>query len=332
MKEALLNKVDELRSDYTRVYGQPFSHFYCPILFKDEEVELCKAHIINQAFPDSSRAWTAQRKDLDGFYGSNFESDFIDITEFDNPSVTNIFTDKKLSKKFNAKIFVGEREVEHFFSPRGIPQNFPRLIFKGTESSTPLGLKIQPIDVATLENQKWEMEISRDIRISTMVSVIKAAHLTLFEMLGYNYVNRASAEFVGRQILGNFFLQNRGERKHEVLKSANEFFRPYIHMTRPILKTEFQGTITDKKLLMCMGSSGMPWATILFVKTADVINGVMIPTFGDGDQVATFFDFLKNDNSSIQVCPCQFAGDKWEIAQKTMSLIWPKANASFPPL
>lgn len=66
-------KLDELRSDYRAVVGSPFSHFFCPIVFLDEDVDLCRAHIVNRAFPESSRSWTVQRTDVDNFYGSTFE-------------------------------------------------------------------------------------------------------------------------------------------------------------------------------------------------------------------------------------------------------------------
>jgi len=50
MNEALKKKLEELNKDYTSVDGHPFQHFFCPVLFKDEDVPLCKAHVINQAF------------------------------------------------------------------------------------------------------------------------------------------------------------------------------------------------------------------------------------------------------------------------------------------
>jgi hypothetical protein len=114
VNESVNNKVEELKSDYTTVNGQSFSHFYCPILFRDEETELCKALIVNQAFPDSSKVWTVQRKDIDNFYGSIFEADFVDVREFADISPPEILTDKTLSKRFNAKILLDNELVEHF--------------------------------------------------------------------------------------------------------------------------------------------------------------------------------------------------------------------------
>lgn len=331
MNESVNTKLTKLRADYTAVNGQPFSHFYCPILFRDEDTELCKAHIVNQAFPNSSRAWTVQRKDVDNFYGSMFESDFVDVREFEDISPSDILTDKTLSKRFNAKILLDNEPVEHFFAPRGIPQHFSQLQLENIKSSVPFGLKMHPNDVISAKDQNWEIEISRDVRLPMMVSVIKAAHLTLFDMLGYRYAHRPAAYFIGRQILGEFFSRNFNKSKFDVLKDAHTFFRPYVHMVRPLRSgVDFQGTITDRNLLVCMDSSSSPWAMIVFVKTASLIHSIMIPIFDDPERVKTYIDFLQNDNSAIQVASCRFEQDRWEISKDTKPLFWPKEGTLYP--
>src|SRR5215207_8302615 len=98
MNDFVKSRIEELRADYTQIEGKPFSHFYCPILFKDEDTPLCRAHIINKAFSDSVRASTVQRADVDRFYGSRFESDFIDIQMFRDTSPLEILADNKRSK------------------------------------------------------------------------------------------------------------------------------------------------------------------------------------------------------------------------------------------
>jgi hypothetical protein len=42
MNVSAQRKLTELRSDYTKVIGRPFRHFFCPILFKDEQAQLKK--------------------------------------------------------------------------------------------------------------------------------------------------------------------------------------------------------------------------------------------------------------------------------------------------
>lgn len=71
----MLNEPSErlsgLRGDYEAVTGAPFRHFFCPILYRDEDIELCEAHIVNGAFTDSPKATTIQRKDIDPAFGYN---------------------------------------------------------------------------------------------------------------------------------------------------------------------------------------------------------------------------------------------------------------------
>ena len=47
MNASDFKKLEGLRSDYQTVTGFPFEKFYCPILFRDENVELCRAHLVN---------------------------------------------------------------------------------------------------------------------------------------------------------------------------------------------------------------------------------------------------------------------------------------------
>ena len=58
MDHEVEHKLETLRSDYQEVTEKPFLNFFCPMLFRDEDVALCRAHIVNSAFPDSCRRWT----------------------------------------------------------------------------------------------------------------------------------------------------------------------------------------------------------------------------------------------------------------------------------
>jgi hypothetical protein len=332
MNEFVKSRIEELRADYSLVQGKPFTHFYCPILFRDEDAPLCRAHIINQAFSDSARACTVQRKDVDSFYGSRFESDFIDIQNFKDKSMLEIISDRALSKRFSSKILLEDEPVEFFFSEGNVPEKFTEVKLEGKDVSVPFGLKMHPTDFMAAEGKHWEIEISRDVRIPMMVSVIKAAHLTLFNMLGYSYALSLAGHFVGRQILGEFFLQNRDKPKAEVLKHARPFFREFVHMVRPLISCGFdsQGTVIDKTFYMCMGSSGSAWAMLVFVKTSHVIHAALMPVFEQAEQAATYLEFLKNGNESIQVAVCRFKQDRWEISNNTMPLNWPKSGTLYP--
>ena len=70
LNDAMRAGVKRFRKEHEAVEGRPFAHFLCPILFADEDVDLCQAHVVNEAFRGADRAWTVQRADVDSFYGS----------------------------------------------------------------------------------------------------------------------------------------------------------------------------------------------------------------------------------------------------------------------
>lgn len=331
MSTSVQPKLEGLRTDYNQFRGHPFAYFYCPILFRDEDVSLCKAHIINQAFPDSTPDWTVQRKDVDNFYGSAFEADFIAFRYHEDRSIGNALTDKTLSKKLNPQILLDDKQVGYFFSNRDLPEHFTRLDIEHEGQVVQLGLKMSLESVLAATSQKWEVAISKDIRIPALVSLIKAAHLTLFDMLGYRYALSCGGHFVGRQILGDFFLQNYGKAKPDIIESARPFFREFAHMVRPLQANSLglQGTITDKLLFIC-GGYRSPWALVVFIRTSQLLSAVLIPIFDQPDTVASFLGFLKNKNDLIPATLCRFEQGQWNIDKESFDLSWPKDGILYP--
>lgn len=154
MNDFVRTKLEELKADYCGVEGEPFSHFYCPILFRDEDTPLCEAHIINQAFNDSARTTTVQRADVDSFYGSRFESDFLDVQNYKERSMAEIVTDKALSNRFASKILLEDEPVEFFFSAGEIPPEFTPINLEKVKLTVPFGLKMHPTEVIAAQDKR----------------------------------------------------------------------------------------------------------------------------------------------------------------------------------
>ncbi|HEX2619163.1 MAG TPA: hypothetical protein VHL11_03420 [Phototrophicaceae bacterium] len=170
MELALRKKLDQVSKDYEKVTGKSFGYFFCPILHRDEDTELCKAHIVNQAFPDPDNlrmAWTVQRKDVDNFYGTMFEADFT-LLGYDEDEVMNqIFIDRDITKKFKPKILLNGEEVDSFVKNGEIPENFTPLRYENDEKYTELALKILPSDVQSNIDGEWAIEVAKDIQHSS---------------------------------------------------------------------------------------------------------------------------------------------------------------------
>lgn len=332
MNDETRAKLEQLRIDFEKIKGYQFVNFFCPILFRDEATELCKGHIVNHAFPNTPRAWTVQRKDVDGFYGRNFEADFTLLGyKTENLSPDNVITDRKLIKKFAPKILIDGQKTDYFVANGNRQNDFTRIEIENHSKAVDLILKMHPKAVEAALDSNWEIEINKDIRLPALVSLIKSAHLTLFEMLGYFHALSAGGYFVGRQILGEFYLQNQGQiSKSKIMERAYSFFQEFVNMVRPIqsFAVDIQGTITDKLLFVCKSYHSY-WAFIVFIRTGQQLHAVMIPVFDKPENVATFMDFLKREREiyiSGSFCRFDKLKNSWEIDKKSHTMIWPKSG------
>jgi hypothetical protein len=332
MDEDIKSKIEKLRCDFSQIKGQPFTYFYCPILFRDEDTDICKAHIVNVAFHNSPKTWTIQRKDVDNFYGSNFESEFVALQyKINKWSPGDIITDTKISKIFRPKLLIGDKNIDHFKAQGKTPTGYTRIELENEKNQRNIQfiLKVHPEDFTKGVEKNFEIEINKDFRLPALVSLIKSAHLTLFEMLGYRYAFSAGGNFVGHQILGKFYIQNcKQQSKSRIIKNASSFFNEFFHMVRPIQSCgmDFQGTISDNQLLVCKESKGTIWALIVFIRTMQQLHSVMIPCFDEPSAIVKFTDFLKNENDTIEVNLCHFEPlqDQWVMSKKSFHLFWPK--------
>ncbi len=309
--------------------GKKFDHFFCPILFSDEDTPLCKGHIVNEAFKSSSRTWVVQRADVDNFFGSRFDADFTVIQAAQGRHAAEVLTNKNLQKKLDPKLFVDGKEVDFFFAREEVPGHFTRLIVEGDLQAT-IGLKMNRAEALAAQEGDWRVEFSKDLRVPALVSLIKAAYLTSFSLFGYRYVLSSAGHFVGRQILGEFFLQNRLRSKHDVLDSAAKFFREFGHMVRPVGKNtiNLRGTISDRIVIVCWASSGFPWAVVVFVRTGELLHAVMLPVSDHLDSLPTFLDFMGDSNDSVATSVARYTqrqeGNFWELARESKRTQWPK--------
>ena len=332
MNKELETRVEILRDDYQHQVGQPFKYFFCPILYKDENRPLCKGHIVNKAFPDSARAWTVQREDVDGFFGSKFESEFTVVQYSGKFCPDEIFCDKNLSKKIRPKILLNDEPVEYYHTDSAVPENHSNAIIESDAGVTNFSLKMSPETVLSEIDSNWSINISKDVRLAALVSLIKSAHLTLFDMLGYSYALSAGGNFIGYEILGKFYKQNYKNSKAEVLKNALPFFKEFAHLVRPMTSNDlgFEGTISDNQLLACIDTCNKIWAVIVFIRTGLNMHSVLVPIFDSVDNISIFLSFLQNENENLMVKFCRCGTEKWEISTKSINLIWPKQGTLYP--
>lgn len=168
MDVELKSKLEKLRADFVKIGNPPFKYFYCPIIYKDEDVKLCKAHIINKAFKYSSRKWTIQRKDIDSFFGSNFEANFTLLQDAKILSVR----DKLLDKRFTPTFLADDKQVKHYLVKSEVPSNFTPIEFTEGGKTIHIGLKMRPKELIKALKRQWSIDVITDIRIASLVSIV----------------------------------------------------------------------------------------------------------------------------------------------------------------
>lgn len=129
MKTSFSPLLQKLNEDYKINAGKPFEHFFCPILHVDEDVELCKGHILNRSLKGVNRTVTVQRKDVDGFFGTMFEDDARNIEIYHQKQLHEIVFDSFLSKRFNSRIYAEGEVVDTFFSSGPFPDHATPIVF-----------------------------------------------------------------------------------------------------------------------------------------------------------------------------------------------------------
>lgn len=320
-------RLRELREDYVAVTGHPFKYFHCPILWSDEDVELCRGHIVNQAFATSDRTWTVQRADVDSFYGSLFEAQFVKLQDKGRHRPLDVLVNPSLSRRVQPGLNVGGVPVEYYRAKGPVPSYHSELHLGDIVNPIRLGLKLEPSETLDRLSADWQLQIKQDLRLPALASLLKAAHLTLFELVGYTYALSAGGRFVGREILAPPFLQTGGKARQEQLDFAESHFRSYVNLVRPMLDgpEELCGTISNGLFHLCFFRD-RPWAFLVTVRTGQFRHAVLLPIFDDSDSAAWFLRFLESPSPHLEARLAKFDDEQWMTARDSSTFIWPQAN------
>ena len=323
----VMKRLASLRADYADVSGSPFEYFFCPILGVDEDTELCRAHVVNKAFHESDRSWTVQRADVDNWFGTVFENDFLSIKAKDKPIVGEAFSDKDTFRRFRPRLSVDGTEVDYYVAHGPVPKTHTagEIVIDGR--AVPIGIKLVPSEFMSLQEGAWVFEVEKDVRLAAFVSTLKAAHLSMFHLLGYRYALSAGGRFVGKTILGDLYMESQGKKRSRALSLAHDHCRPYVNMVRPVIEMPpgFRGTVTDR-LVHFFTSGGFPWAVITFIQTGDQNHAAVLPIIEDIESEKRFHGFLESPPKTIEVRTGRINPGGIELSPRSQVMEWPEAN------
>lgn len=326
MSPELQRRLEELREDFRAAEGNSFRYFFCPILGTDEDAELCRGHIINQAFPNSPRAWEVQRADVDSFYGRTLEGFFTEGLLKNNQPSSDLFSAYDAKGVMQPKLMCDGVEIGHYlFNGHCPPHHTLVELMNGDGESKLIVFRISPERMDAVLDSGWCFVTDADFRIAAVASLIKAAHLAMFYIRGYRYALSAAGFYVGREILGQFFLVNRYSKQQRAISAAHEHFRPFAKMVRPIEGRFFVEEVDPENqfpLAFCLSASGPPFAIAVHLKTGPAWNCVLLPFAPE--RLPTFLDFINNDHDhlTIQFVRYSAGDDSWQLISGPLHAPW----------
>lgn len=300
----LNQRIRVFNKNYEAVTGRLVSNFHCPILGVDEKTELIRAHIVpeNQAV---SNMWIPQRGDVDAFYGSIAEADFDVASRIISGDVSA--EDLLLRKERRGprmSVSLGGTELPYYFPPNtdNVPDNFTvgKLVYGNEEKD--IAFKIDESVLFGQELREFEMHVNHDSTPEMTATVLKSAHLTMFALMGYDWLFTSAGQMLS-MILKKPFLDCPDRSGKQLRRWLEEYFEKFVSMLRPIKwngQVNFKGTIFDRRCFACMGSSGRVWAIAVHVPMRSDLFSVFLPTAQD-PMLETYNSFLREPPFEISV-------------------------------
>ena len=326
LSASLQGRLAALRRDYRSATGTSFQHFFCPILRTDDEARLCRAHVINQKFDGADPAWTVQRADVDAWFGSLFEKDFLAIEQRGRPVAGEALLNRGLAQRFRPEITVDGQVVAHYPRRGRVPEAHTAVDVNIRDATVSLALRLTPSEVLASRGGEWEVRVQKDVRVQALVSVLKAAHLTMFHLLGYRYALSGGGRFLGMDVLGTLFLKSQGMERPASLTLAKHHLRQFSSMVRPVIEapTETPGTITDRCVHFLMRGHEI-WGCLVFVRTANHLHAAVVPILESPESASLFARFLESPAMRIETRMGRFGRHAVELSPSSQWIDWPEA-------
>jgi hypothetical protein len=293
-QEKIVLKLDNLNADFAAVEGRHFSHFYCPILLRDEDSELCLGHIVNDEIPNSCRTTIVQRKDVDGFYGSLFESNFIKAFKANNPTAYDVVKSPQLRRDIPWHVQIDGKTVPHYPLKRDKAHHHQGVALEvGDGQFFDVALKISQEELESAK--QTQIVVERNYIPDYTATMLKTAHLSLFHVLGYRYVFGVAGQWLAG-ILRKFYLKNYEVDRKIQEEAGKEYFANHSGMIVPLRGYDeeiLRGSIEDQRFIACVGSSGSIYSLGVLIRTDKSMHIVFMPP-ENAEHMDTYCNLTKN--------------------------------------
>ena len=298
------------QDNYAEVTGRHSDGYFCPILQVAAQTDLIGGHIIPQ-----SQAVTnlriPQRKDVDEFYGTAFEADFEVATKMilDEVGFSDIIAGT-IPRAPKPTFRIGETDFEFYFPKEGtsLPEGHSMARLVTEENEQDIAVKLSPKQILALNDTVINTTVEHDAIPEVTATVLKAAHLSLFAMQGYQYLYTAAGQMLA-DILKRPFQLCDGRRPARIKEDLRECFAAHANMIKPMVGTAFEGSIIDGFFLLCLGTTTPCFSFAVLVPMRRQLFAVFLPTPNYDPGLENYHSFLRNPPTSINTSFMKFVAD-----------------------
>lgn len=336
-------QIAQYRQHFSDVNGAEAKFFSCPILRLDEETPVCLGHVVPDSLPNSSSLSVIQRQDVDNFFGRTVEFVFIEAVRAFNKSTLDIVHDDKSRRFVRPTIEVEGKRIEYYplqlnedGTPKcKLPDDHTLLKVENDDGTgSYFGLKLNPDAVDTIsKSNNVQFVTDVDFQWAAIGCMLHSAHLTMFRILNYSYVNSAAGIMLG-DILHEFYREYRDLPAAETRQRLPEVFSQYQNMVRPMFGCDERaaGTVTDNRMLTWEGSSGRRIGIGVMVNAAEMMHVVWLPA-GDPNTIGEYMSLLKSPPKTMMVRLMEFVIDSngngsFNGDRDTMQIDWDGIDAA----
>ena len=254
---------DEIRKSGTRDLHRTF---FCPILYREEETQLCKGHVIPKSL-GSGFGWVVQRADVDNFFGTVAEEKFAHGVKLRGLDVDDAIG------------YVASNKLGHLVRPSIIDsQGNEQPVRLGSQDGEIFGSIVRKTGDSALDlKNPVSIRFGMDVQSETILALIHSLHLGLFKKMGYRYVDSQPGRFNASVLHDAFAKLSSNKELRKDPAALKEICAVHRNMVRPVFEQNLDPRLLRDPFswfLVCWHGSS-PFATIHFLETKGEVNAVM---------------------------------------------------------
>jgi len=319
-------RIEQHLDDYEQVTGKRTELFVCPVTLREcKPSELIDGHILNASLARASRRCIAQYGKVDHFYGSTVEPDLVRFLNLKEKKGAKRLRRRKLRALWadgsEAKAFLADSR-----SGRNAAGHYPQIEVPIDGEPIHLYLKIEPDDPRVASPPVEIVAPFSFSRLHWIAAMMKAAHLAMFDLIGYRSIFDPFGDTL-RRTLAKFFEED------GALSDSHRYFSDFRNSIKILgigkehenLRTDYRAfdfdTLEDRLVFLHHTPSRVLFAATCIFKINGASICVTLPhSMSDGNVAVAWsvYSRLMDDESSVEqfVHQARFQDGHWQVVKE----------------